>query len=122
MATLLYVAGLLGALALWGAPANAQQPPAEAVATCMEHMIADGRMTGRDLPDKARGREYNELVTVRYDLDGSGKAVDPRIVQGSTRGIFDPITIELLGRARFEPGVTAKDCLYVRTYSAVRRR
>src|SRR5690606_41954844 len=98
MATLLYVAGLLGALALWGAPANAQQPPAEAVATCMAHMIADGRMTGRDLPDKARGGEYSELVTVRYDLDGAGEAGHPRIAHGSPRGSVDPITTAPLRR------------------------
>lgn len=99
-----------------------REPAPLAIATCEEHMVADGRMTGADLPDGARGREYNELVTVRYDLDGSGRAVNPRIVHGSTRGIFDPVTIELLERARFLPGVTARDCLYVRTYSAARRR
>ena len=104
------------------ATANAYAATPEVLETCTEHMIADGRMTAADLPGEARGREYSERVTVHYDLDGSGRAVNPRILQGSARRMFDPVTLELLGRARFAPGATAKDCIYVRTYSAVRRR
>ena len=115
---------LLVALSLMAASAAGATDPVEGapVATCTEYLVADGEMTRRDLPEKARGTEYSELVTVRYDLDGSGSAVNARIAKNSERNVFDPITLELLSRAQFVPGIAAKDCLYVRTYSAMRRR
>lgn len=114
--------------ALWSAlvvvPTVAMAGPAEippevlARQTCQEHVVEAARPTATDMP-KVSG-EYNAYVVIDYRLDGSGSAVDPRIVEARPRRGFDDYALRMLERTRFAPGVQAQ-CTEVRTISKVRR-
>lgn len=110
--------------ALLFVPAIAMAGPAEippevlARQTCQEHVVEAAKATAADLP-KVSG-EYNAYVVIDYRLDGSGSAVDPRIVEARPRRGFDDYALRMLERTRFAPGVQAQ-CTEVRTISKVRR-
>ncbi len=86
--------------------------------TCQEHVIEAPKATAADFP-KVSG-EYNAYVIIDYRLDGSGSAVDPRVVEAKPRRGFDDYALRMLERTRFAPGVQAQ-CTEVRTISKVRR-
>lgn len=90
--------------------------------TCQQHITAQPRMTMDDIPSGARGRELNAYVVVAYRLDGSGRAVDAKVVESKPKGLFDKSTLSLLGRTEFAAGVVEASCTYVRGYSTVRQR
>ncbi|KRA46214.1 energy transducer TonB [Pseudoxanthomonas sp. Root630] len=110
--------------ALLSVPAVAMAAPAEIPAevlarqTCQEHVVEPAKATPADLP-KVSG-EYNAYVIVDYRLDGSGNAVDPRVVEARPRRGFDDYALRMLARTRFAPGVQAQ-CTDVRTISKLRR-
>jgi len=79
-------------------------------------------MNASDFPSNARGKEYNAYVVVSYQLDGSGRAVNPQLVDAKPKRMFEKTTLSLLSRTEFTTGVVVSSCTYVRTYSAVRRR
>jgi TonB family protein len=90
--------------------------------TCQEHIVQEPRMTAADLPSGARGREYSAYVLVSYKLDGSGRAIEPQVIDSKPKRLFDKTTLSLLARTEFAPGAIQEACTYVRTYGAVRRR
>ena len=89
--------------------------------TCQEHIIASPRLSARDWPKKALGREVNAYVVVSYELDGSGTAQNPKVTNSIPAGLFDKTTLSILQRTDFAVGVQVPSCTYVRTYGAVRR-
>jgi TonB family protein len=107
--------------------ANASAPgPAPVVdvpvqETCREHIINEPRLAIEDWPREFRGREFKAYVTISYDLNGSGKAENLRLAGSEPSKAFDRATLNILKGTEFTPGVQAKDCMYVRTYAAVRR-
>ncbi len=107
---------LLPAVAVAG---PAEVPP-EVLArqTCQEHVAEPAKATPADFP-KVSG-EYNAYVIIDYRLDGSGNAVDPRVVEARPRRGFDDYALRMLERTRFAPGVQAQ-CTDVRTISKLRR-
>lgn len=89
--------------------------------TCKEYITAEPRLSANDWPRQALGRDVSAYVVVTYDLDGSGKAQNLRVVDSNPAGLFDKTTVSILKRTDFADGVQAQACTYVRTYGAVRR-
>jgi periplasmic protein TonB len=118
----IFLFGILAAPSLVIA-ADTGPVPAEVTAsqTCQEHIVHEPRMTAADFPSAARGREYEAYVVISYKLDGSGKAVEPKVVDSKPKRLFDKTTLSLLDRTEFALGEIKESCTYVRTYSAVRR-
>ncbi|MFT3670058.1 MAG: hypothetical protein QM795_16135 [Pseudoxanthomonas sp.] len=63
--------------------------------TCQEHVLEAAKATAADFP-KVSG-EYNAYVIIDYRLDGSGSAVDPRVVEAKPRRGFDDYALRMLG-------------------------
>jgi TonB family protein len=102
---------------------NAIPPELLAGRTCQEHILKDAQMTAKDWPSAAKGRgEFNAVVIVSYKLDGSGKAIDPKVVYSTPKKIFDRTTVNLLGRIQFASSAVEESCYYLHTYSVRRRR
>ena len=117
------VIALIMSVTVTAAASDLDPVPPEILAseTCQEHIVSDAKMTAADLPKNARGKEYNAYVVVSYQLDGTGKAVNPQLIDAKPKRMFEKTTISLLERTAFAPGVIKDSCTYVRTYSAMRR-
>ena len=61
------------------------------------------------------------MVVVSFKLDGSGKAVDPKVVYSKPSELFAKTALNLLDRTRFAAGVAENSCYYFHSYSKVRR-
>lgn len=100
---------------------NLARIPADILArpTCQEDVVLDSRVPiGQDLA--AAFEEYGRTsatVIASYDLDGSGKAVDPQVIYAKPKKLFNTIALRQLSDTRFSPGVVRKSCTYVRTFS-----
>jgi hypothetical protein len=116
--------GLLLALLPIAPASGVEDVPPEVLAgkTCEEHIVQKAEMTPKDIPKAARGWEYSAVVIVSFRLDGSGKALDPKVVHAKPERLFEKTTLALLDRTRFAPGAVEDACYFLRTYSAVRRR
>jgi TonB family protein len=101
-----------------------QSAPSEiaALEACQEHMLAKQSITMQEWPQNARGREINAYVVISYELDGSGKAKNQKIIHSSPAGLFDKVTASLLERTDFKIGVKAQSCNYLQTFNVARRR
>lgn len=88
--------------------------------TCEEHILQKARMTLDDFPKNVLG-EHNAIVVDSYKLDGSGEAVDPKVVYAEPAKLFDKSAINVLGRTQFAAGAVEDSCYYLRTYSKARR-
>jgi TonB family protein len=112
---------------LVAARANAAGPGAATIVevplqeSCREHIVGEPRLTIKDWPRQALGRDVSAYVAISYDLDGSGKAKNLRVADSQPTKLFDKTTLSILERTDFAPGIQAQSCMYVRTYGAVRR-
>jgi len=104
------------------APASDPGPiPADILArqTCREDIVHESQVAIAD--DLAAAfQEFggqSASVIVSYDLDGSGKAVEPLVIYANPRKLFDKIALRQLADTRFAPGVIRKSCAFVSTYT-----
>ncbi|RYZ21564.1 MAG: hypothetical protein EOO16_12460 [Chitinophagaceae bacterium] len=114
----LLLIALFGSTAAQAAEPVIEGPVAE---TCREHIISEPRLTIKDWPERARGRDVNAYVVISYSLDGSGKAKNPVVTAAKPSFLFNKTTLNVLDRTEFAAGAVADSCTYVRTYGAVRR-
>lgn len=54
-------------------------------------------------PSRALERGVEGRVTVQFDIDTKGKAVNVKIVQSTARGIFDKAVLKALEQSQFQP-------------------
>lgn len=88
--------------------------------TCRQHVVEMPRVGPADLP-RVPG-EYESYVVIDYRLDGSGRAVDARVVEAQPRKrAFGTAALALLARTAFAPGAVEEHYTHVRTFSKVRR-
>ena len=106
-------------LSIQAADNNSIPPEILSGRTCEEHIVQAPQMTSADLP-KVRG-EYSAMVVVSFKLDGSGKAMDPKVVYSKPSNLFAKTALDLLDRTQFAAGATEDLCYYLRSYSKVRR-
>jgi hypothetical protein len=88
--------------------------------TCHEHIVRRGHPEKRELPRLPLGRDFHALAVASFDLDGSGRAQNFRIVESKPTGLLDKGTLGALKRTEFTKGVIANNCKFVQTFS-VRR-
>lgn len=82
--------------------------------------MSEPRITPKDWPKRARGRDVSAYVVISYSLDGSGKAINPAVVDSKPKGLFDKTTLGLLERTEFSTDAKIPACTYVRTFGAVK--
>ena len=94
--------------------------PAQILAsqTCREHFSRHAVPT---YPRAAIHDHISGYAVAVYDLDGSGKAKNIRVVESMPPGIFDNSAIAALESSSFRGGVKAKECRYVADFAVVRR-
>ena len=86
--------------------------------TCQEDIVPQPGTAIKHVPFAARPGDIHAYVVISYKLDGSGKAVKPKVIysQPSYR-IFEKNALNQLKHTRFIPGVIEDSCAYVRTYT-----
>lgn len=114
----------LPAAAREDAPAPAAGSPAGGAAgvTCTAHMLERGGPLRGDWPSRHRGGEISAEVTVGFDLDGSGRATNLRVLASTHDGDFDAMTLGMIERTRFAPDRVVEGCVETITHTRTRRR
>lgn len=117
---------ILGVIAFCAGCASTPAPdpepvPADVLArpTCQADVVLESQVSiGQDLASAFEDSgKTSASVIVSYDLDGSGKAVDPQVIYAKPRKFFNKIVLRQLADTKFAPGVVRKSCTYVRTFS-----
>lgn len=86
--------------------------------TCQEDIVPQPGTTAKRVPFAARPGDIHAYVVISYKLDGSGKAVKPKVIYSQPDNeAFDEIVLNQLKHTRFIPGVIEDSCAYVRTYT-----
>jgi TonB family protein len=75
--------------------------------TCRRYVT---RAAVASIPEEARQRHLSGYVVVGYDLDGSGKARNVRVLYAKPAGVFDAAAVQAIRETQFDPEVQLRDC------------
>lgn len=54
-------------------------------------------------PPEAQAKGIEGYVVVRYDVDATGRVVNPRVIEAQPQGIFDAAALDTVSSWRFRP-------------------
>lgn len=83
---------------------------------CNVHKERFYSLTMDDLPESVRGKPYDAFVVVSYKLDGSGKAIDPKVELSAPKNLFESVAINRVLRTEFSPDVIESHCSEVQIF------
>jgi hypothetical protein len=58
-------------------------------------------------------------VVIFHELDGSGKAINPKVVDSKPAGLIDNVAMDLLRDSEFKTGVKEHQCTWISTIGFV---
>ena len=87
--------------------------------TCQELLL---ERVPAEYPVAARKAHMGGYVVSTFDLDGSGKATNIKVVEAAPPKTFDAAALASLGKATFKSGAVAVGCRYVSDFAAATRR
>lgn len=86
--------------------------------TCGEHYL---NRVPAEFPAAARRAGESGYVIATFGLDGSGRALNIRIVESRPVGVFDEAAIDALQASEFRKGARAASCRYVADFGSGRK-
>jgi TonB family protein len=78
--------------------------------TCREHMLIS---PAPSYPRPALVDGIAGYAIVTYDLDGTGRAKNERVIESQPARVFDETAVKALLATTFRPGAVASGCRYV---------
>jgi hypothetical protein len=86
--------------------------------TCQEDIVPQPETDTKPVPFAARPGDTHAYVVISYKLDGSGKAVQPKVIYSPLSDkLFEKNALDHLKHTRFTPGVIEDSCAYLQTYT-----